>query len=163
MKKGMKNFMCIAGGILAGGMVGSQYAAIQAEKRMDAYEKDNEKFRAFYNLLVQWMMLKNDGNKLSEYLELNQYHTIAVYGMKELGQLLVDELQDTDVSVAYIIDQNKDKIVSELPCYYPDDKLPEVDAVVVTAIYYYQEIEERMCKKIQCPIISLEDLVYGLA
>ena len=53
--------------------------------------------------------------------------------------------------------------MTDLPKYSPDEKLDVVDVMVVTAIYYYQDIEEKMSKKVDFPIISLEDVVYGLA
>ena len=39
-----------------------------------------------------------------------------------------------------------------------DDDLKEVDAVVVTAITFFEEIAEKLEKKLECPIISLEDI-----
>jgi hypothetical protein len=41
-----------------------------------------------------------------------------------------------------------------------DDDLEEVDAIVVTAITFFDEIEEKLSAKIDCPIISLEDILY---
>ena len=38
--------------------------------------------------------------------------------------------------------------------------LETVDAVVVTAITFFDEIEERLSEKVDCPIISLEDILY---
>ncbi len=35
-----------------------------------------------------------------------------------------------------------------------------VDAIVVTAITFYDEIKEELSRKIDCPIISLEDILY---
>ena len=43
-----------------------------------------------------------------------------------------------------------------------DDDLEEVDAVVVTAITFFDEIEEKLSQKIDCPIISLEDILYEI-
>jgi hypothetical protein len=35
-----------------------------------------------------------------------------------------------------------------------------VDAIVVTAITFFDEIEEKLSEKIDCPIISLDDILY---
>ncbi len=42
----------------------------------------------------------------------------------------------------------------------PEDELPDVDAVIVTAITFFDEIEEKLTEKISCPVLSLEDILY---
>ena len=37
-----------------------------------------------------------------------------------------------------------------------------VDSVIVTAITFYEEIKAELVLKIKCPIISLEDILYGI-
>ena len=83
--------------------------------------------------------------------------------MRELGERLEAELNGSDIQVRYVIDQNADNINIKLPKYTVSDDLPEVDAVVVTAVYYYQDIEETLSRKVDYQIISLEDVVYGIA
>ncbi|MBQ9700151.1 MAG: hypothetical protein IJV71_05955 [Lachnospiraceae bacterium] len=139
------------------------YVAVQEEKRLDKMEEVNQKNICFYNLLVQWLELKQQGTSLKEYFEFNGYQSVAVYGMKELGERLVEELKDTGIEVKYVIDRNKDIVVTDLPKYTPDEDLPEVDVMVVTAVYYYGDIAEEMEEKVSFPIVSLEDVVYGLA
>ena len=82
--------------------------------------------------------------------------------MKELGELLVRELEGTEIEIKYIIDQNADSIETDIPKHKPCDELEPVDAIVVTAIYYFQDIEESLSQKVDCQIISLEDAVYGM-
>ena len=41
-----------------------------------------------------------------------------------------------------------------------EDELEPVDAVVVTAITFFNEIEQKLSKKLDCEIISLEDILY---
>ena len=43
-----------------------------------------------------------------------------------------------------------------------DDTFPKVDAVVVTAITFFDEIKMELSKKLECPIISLEEILYEL-
>jgi lactate dehydrogenase-like 2-hydroxyacid dehydrogenase len=146
----------------AGVAAGMGYEFIKEEKRLDKMEDSTKKQLTFYNLLIAWLELKQEGRELSEYFEFNNIKTIAVYGMKELGERLVRELKGSGIEIKYIIDKNIDNIDTSLPKYKPDDTLEEVDAVVVTAVYYYQDIEETLSKKMDCQIISLEDVVYGL-
>ena len=42
----------------------------------------------------------------------------------------------------------------------PDDSLPEVDVIIVTAITFFDEIEELLIQKTDADIISMEDILY---
>lgn len=153
-------------GTIAGGVVGAAagmgYEFIKEEKRLDKMEDNYKKFEFFYKLLITWVEMKQEGKNLAEYFEYNNIKSIAIYGMKELGERLVKELEGSDIEIKYIIDQNADKIETQYKKVKPDDDLEPVDAIVVTAIYYFQDIEEKLSKKVDCEIISLEDAVYGL-
>lgn len=147
----------------ASAAVGAVYVGVQEEKRLDKMEDLNKKQICFYNLLIEWLGLKQQGVNLKEYFEFNGYKSVAVYGMKEFGERLVEELKDTGIEVKYVVDRNKDAVVTSLPKYTPDEELPEVDVMVVTAVYYYSDIAEEMEEKVTFPIVSLEDVVYGLS
>ena len=122
----------------------------------------HRKVHALYMAFDQWLRIHQEGKTLVEYFRQNQYQTVAIYGMKELGERLYDELDGTDVTVRYIIDQNADMIYADVDVVTPEDVLEPVDVVVVTAIYYFDEIEENLSGKIQCPIVSLEDILYEI-
>ena len=62
----------------------------------------------------------------------------------------------------YAIDKNADMIYANVDVVTPDDELEPVDVIVVTAIYYFDEIEEDLSEKVDCPIISLEDILYEI-
>lgn len=153
------------GGLLAGTVgtaVGAAYEFVKEEKRLDKMESKSNKFEFFYKLLITWVEMKQEGKSLVEYFEYNNIKSIAVYGMRELGERLVKELEGSDIEIKYIIDQNAGKIDTKYPKCTPDSELEPVDAIVVTAIYYFQDIEEKLSKKVDYQIISLEDVVYGM-
>jgi len=153
-----------AGAMLAAGAcAGAAAEWVHEEKRIDKFEDDYKKMQTFYNLLVQWLALQQEGRNLSEYFEFNGYKKVALYGMRELGERFVDELRDTGIEVCYLVDRNADSVSTDLPKYKPDEKLPKADVMVVSAVYYFQDIQEKMEICVDFPIISLEDVVYGLA
>ncbi len=143
--------------------IGSIMEWIHEEKRMDIWEKNLKRIEAYYRLLLQWLSLKQEGKNLSEYLEFNGYKSVAVYGLSEAGERLIEELEYTDIEVKYVVDRNAENLAVRIPKYKPDDQLPDVDVMIVAAITSFQEIQEDMEKKVSFPIVSLEDLVYGLA
>lgn len=130
---------------------------IKKDKKVEKYEK----FRHMYFVLVKWMTINQNQRPVSDYLIRNGYKKIAIYGIRELGILLYDEVIKADLSVEYIIDKNADfiNVDVEAPLYIPDDDLPDADIIIVTAVHYYDEIEKMMKEKIKCPIISLEELI----
>lgn len=123
-------------------------------------KKSKDKFKGYYNLLNQWLRLKQERKSLETFFAENQYKTIAIYGMGELGNRLYDELKDSNIQVEYAIDENTAGAYSEVKVITPEENLPEVDVIVVTAVFAYNEIEEKLSEKTHLPIISLEDIVY---
>lgn len=105
-------------------------------------------------------MIRQEGKTLAEYFERNHYKTVAIYGMKEFGERLYDELKDTDITVKYIIDKNVDGVYADVDIITPDDEMPPIDVIVVTATYFFDEIEGTLGEKVDYPIVSLEDILY---
>ena len=162
---GVRNVFAILGIIFAtiiGIVIGILVEWVHEEKRMDAWQGNYSKMEAYFRLLSQWLSLKQEGKNLKEYLDFNGYCSVAIYGMSEPGERLIEELEDTDIEIRYVVDRNADNIVTRIPKYKPDDDLPNVDVMIVTAILAFQDIRDEMGKKTSFPIISLEDVIYGL-
>lgn len=124
-------------------------------------EKDvANKHLALFLMMNQWVKVKQQGKSIATYFEKEGYKNIAVYGMSYAGETLLDELKNTDIHVAYGIDKNADMIYADINVVTMDDILDDVDAVVVTAVTFFNEIEEALSEKMNCPVISLEDILY---
>jgi hypothetical protein len=119
-----------------------------------------DKHLTLFKMMDQWVRIKQEGKNLSTYFESNGYKNIAIYGMSFAGETLIEELKNTDIKVAYGIDKNADSIYADVDVVSADDDLMDVDAIVVTAITFFDEIEEMLSEKVDCPIISLEDVLY---
>lgn len=74
----------------------------------------------------------------------------------------VDEFKGTDITIVYGIDKNADSIYADVDVVSMEDVLDEVDAVVVAAITFFDEIEEKLSEKVDCPILSLENILYEI-
>ena len=159
MKKGAVSMLSVLTGAAAGaGVIGR----MEREKRKKA-EKLSGKFASMFHLMNQWVKVKQDGKNLSSYFEKNHYTKIAVYGMGYVGETLLGELKDTGIEVSYGIDKRVFSGRSDLPIVSPDDSLEHVDVVVVTAIDFFDEIEEKLRDKVKCPVISIEDVVFEVS
>lgn len=146
------------------GLVGMGIGAGAVGKVMNDKSKQwqdlSDKHLALFQMMNQWVRVKQEGKNLSQYFESNSYKNIAIYGMSYAGESLVEELKNTEIRVKYGIDKNADRIYSEIDIVTIEDSLEEVDVIVVTAITFFDEIVEKLEKKIDCPIISLEDILY---
>ena len=145
---------------VAGVAVGTTIASKKMQNSNTQFQKLSDKHLALFLLMNQWVKVKQEGKNLASYFETNGYKKIAIYGMSYMGETLIDELKETDIEVAYGIDKNADGIYADIDIVSAEDELQNVDAVVVTAITYFNEIEDMLKEKIDCPIISLEDVLY---
>lgn len=158
MKKGVVSVLSL----LAGAAVGGGVAGKTFSKQAQINKEYSDKHLALFLMMNQWVKVKQEGKNLSSYFEKNGYKKIAVYGMSYAGETLVDELADTGIEVAYGIDKRADSLYADVDIVSMEDSLEKVDAVVVTAITYYDEVEEKLSEKLDCPIISLEDILYEI-
>lgn len=158
MKKGMiSGLLTLIGVAVGAGIVGKAQG-----NKLNKMEQMSKKHLALFLMMNQWVKKKQEGKDLAAYFEINGYKKIAIYGMSYAGETLIDELKNTSITVAYGIDQKADSLYSDVDIVSVDDVLEEVDAIVVTAITFFEEIVEKLSEKVNCPIISLEDILYDI-
>lgn len=142
------------------------YCAISAidgtEKLSTEQESQLQKYKLFYWVLTRWMKLKTQGISVTDILRGRGFGKIAIYGFAEIGQLLCRELRQDGLEVFYIMDRKVcESGYEDIPVYYPKAGLPKVDAVVVTAVYYYDEIRVDLTEMGFHDVISFRELVEG--
>lgn len=155
MKKGVIGVLALVAGAAGGALSVGQ----AGKKKLKKEEQYANKHLALFKMMNQWVKVKQQGKNLASYFEENDYKKIAIYGMSYAGETLLEELKDSGIEVAYGIDANARSIFANTEVVTMDDYLEEVDAVVVTAITFFDEIEEDLSGKMDCPIISLEDVL----
>ena len=111
--------------------------------------------------LERWVEVLFSGNQIDVFLHKYKVETLAVYGYGRLGRLLVKQLRQSNlVNLAYVVDQNKTCVDYDIPFFLADDSLHDVDMVIVTSVYYYNEIRSNLVNKgIKSKILSLYDLL----
>lgn len=150
-------------------MIGATSGAVSVfttmNRKINKWKTLNRKNDAILKVYSQWLSLKQQGKSLADYFRENGYQKIAIYGMHYLGESLYSELQDTGIEVKYAIDQKADSIHGNLDIYIPGEELAileEVDVVVVTAFYFYDDIEDLLIQYLNCPIVSIKDVIAEL-
>lgn len=149
-------------GTVIGVISGSTVIGNIASKKEKECRNMSDKHLALFLLMNEWLRTKQEGKEIKKYFEKNGYKSIAIYGFSYVGERLLDELQNCGLDVKYGIDRNVDSIYSDIDVYSPEDLLPEADVVVVTAVYFYDEIRNALIDKVSCPIVSLEDILYEM-
>lgn len=156
MNKGIISMISALGGALAGAAGVSK----MMQKSIDKKQSMSDKHLALFLLMNQWVRVKQEGKNLSSYFEKKSYKKIAIYGMSYAGETLIEELRGTGIEISYGIDKNVTKMFLEVEVLSLEDNFSEVDAIVVTAVTFFDEIEEALSKKVDYDIISLEDILY---
>lgn len=129
------------------------------------FSKTKNETQPFYpwgfRVLDKWLQIKIKGYSLETYFEENEIKHIAIYGMGAIGRRLYEEILQGQIKVCYGIDRNADNIIIDgLEMKTLEDKLPDVEAVVVTPVDFYQ-IEQDIYRKMggNVNIIFIEDVV----
>lgn len=150
-------FLLIASGFIIVLLLISIYILYHSYKIQDAVCR---KFKRNFLLMETWMNKKRMNeyfiaDKLKSYGHMN----IAIYGVGYLGMQLYKDLTDSEIVVKYCIDNRLVTTLDNLPVYKPNEELPEVDAIIITAISSFFSIKKKIEKKNQSKILTLEDLI----
>ena len=118
-----------------------------------------------FNATLQFLVAKQNGNMMDDYLYSLGYEKVAVYGMNDLGNCVVRELKDSKiVRLLYAVDQGSPKLFFDIDCYrlneVPLDNKPDI--VIVTLPYLYDEIYKDIEKALDRPTMSITQLVYDM-
>lgn len=156
MKKGTESMLSLTAGVMAGVMI----CLHRDIKKRNSEKEMSDKLLSLFLMMDQWVNVKQEGKNLSEYFQEKGYKKIAIYGMSYAGIALVKELKNTNTEVKYGIDKNADNLSAPVNVFSMESELEEVDAVIVTAVFYFDQIEDELRQKFNCPILSLEDILY---
>lgn len=131
--------------------------------RSSHYKMLSEKHLTLFRIVNQWLSAKQDNKNIADYLLNKGYKNIAIYGLGYIGRTLLKELKGTEILVNYVIDNSIETAEDDsVSVYNMNDSLEVVDAVIVTAVTWFDEIKEQLSKKIDCDVISFEQIVYEM-
>lgn len=159
MKKKILTIVFSIGVFGAGVGVGAVAVANVLSNIIEEYRTSSDKFLRMFQLMSQWVRLTQDGKSIKDYFIKKDYRDIAIYGKGHFGEAAAKELLGSGITVKYFIDQKADKDSGDF-VVSPDSELEEVDVILVTPVTSYGEIKQRLVKKVSCPVISIEDILY---
>lgn len=129
-------------------------------RQLQTANRNIERKNDFYLFMCNWVELHQSGRNIADKLMQEGISTVAIYGAGKHGMMLYNELKSTKVKVDYWIDRNcKAETIEECPVIPVDNKLPSVDAVIITPYREFQSIESSLKEKIKARMIPLDILV----
>ena len=136
----------------------------EEERSSREKEKSIQILRRHDRLLDDWLYLRDHEINVSQFFNRYGYRNIAIYGMGKLGRHLLHELTQGGIRVVYGIDKNNGACgkIMGIEIYASGQKMPEVDAVVMTVIDQYAEISKMLGEKMKCPKITIEEIFQEL-
>ncbi len=132
------------------------------EESIQKYRKESDKHLEMFLVMYFWVRNLNNEKKIGNFLKDQGYRYIAIYGASYMGICLYEELVKEDIKVICFIDKSNIDQMMNIPVKKIEDDLGSVDAIIVTSVYYFYEIEKELKRKLNCAILSLSDIVYKL-
>ncbi|MCI8418501.1 MAG: hypothetical protein HFI33_13585 [Lachnospiraceae bacterium] len=156
----MKSRVLTALAGISGFFLGVVYMIYRCGYLLKGKSKRADRFFLYFNLLDHWLTLKQDNYHFETYFNKNDIKSVAIYRMGKIGNHLKYELEKVGIEIKYIIDEGEDAVYEgEIHCVMRD-KLPPVDAVIVTSIDEFKEIKNRVLKNNKnLQVISLKEIL----
>jgi len=123
-------------------------------------EKKKDKFQIYFNVMNQWLQVYENHSfkNMKNYFDNKGILTVAIYGYGVMGKHLHKVLSQLGIEVQYIIDKNVKEEDCELPVVRPHDKMDYVDAVIVSLVAEFADIECILKKNYGGHIVSIEEI-----
>lgn len=136
-----------------------QYRTIQNDNNIISKITEPEKAIFAFKLAVSWLEVKQRGISLCDYFKNNHIHSVAIYGMADLGRLLYDELEQGNVQIKYLIDKNPNGMDKILNFTVLNNDRLDVDAIVVTVASTEKQLVKELQSKGRWKVIGLSDII----
>jgi hypothetical protein len=132
------------------------YEKSEIERLNDKCNKYNNFFKVFERMLN----LQLDGKFISKYILDKKYKSVAIYGLGVVGKSLVKVLENESINIVYGIDRDEYKDRSfKFPVYTLQEKLENIDLVIVTVEDEYSQIKSELEKLVKADIVKVSYLL----
>lgn len=129
---------------------------------LDYKDVIDDKHWRLFRIADQWMKYRDKNICLKQFFVEHKWYTIAIYGAGKMAEHLIYELKDTGIEIVFMMDRFIDKVD-----WYngrilkPGEKIPDVDAVVVTPIMDYRNVKKQLKESYGKDIeyVSLESVI----
>lgn len=147
---------CI-GALLGGAYMGHKYCV-----QLINIRRLSDKHLQIIEVYDLWMSLPH--NAIEKFLKKNNVGEIAIYGFSYLGKRLYEELKDSDIKIAYALDNNPKVKIEGMSVIKPDEMQGDIknETVIVTAIFDFDIIKKKLENNGYVNIVSLREILYDI-
>ncbi len=153
MKKGVITFITGMGAFI-GGFYFGQKSLVNI---INNYKTKADRNLSNMIVLNDWLDYVYSGKKAEDFFHKNSYKRIMLYGNGYIGTRLSQALTDTDIEIVAIMDKTAKTSTNGLVLGI-DAVIPDVDCIVITPVYFYDEIHTMLADKTQVPIVSVKEI-----
>lgn len=157
----MINVIFFVGGILFGAIIASLFLLRISYKIIDLKNIRINKFNLYFELYDSWLWLKENNIGVEKYFVQNNVYNIAIYGAGKVAKHLIAELQDSKINIKCLID-NKVGESKDFPVYSLKESLPDVDCIIITASFDYENIKREINSKTDIRVVLIDDILHEL-
>lgn len=126
------------------------------------YKKRMERNCSNMMLFNNWLEFLYSGGSIEQYFHDNGYKRIMIYGNGYIGKRLVQALADSDIEVAAVMDKSA-SAEENGTVIGTDSKIPDVDCIVITPIYFYDDILDMLQEKTNVPVVSMQTVIENVS
>lgn len=127
-------------------------------KMINDYKKRMERNLANMMLFNDWLELVYNGGHIEQYFHDNGYKKIMIYGNGYIGKRLEQALAGSDIQIIAIMDRSvpsdEDRKVIGI-----DSEIPDIDCIVITPVYYFDDIFGMLQEKTGVPLVSIQEVI----
>lgn len=117
-----------------------------------------------YELMEKPELFVSLRENLTRYFRVNGYKRIAVYGVGNLGTLILRNIDTAQLESICTIDANKAAHFGDIETINIQELAyrKDIDMVLVTPLLDYPQIEAQICSMCQIPVISAKELMSDM-
>lgn len=163
-KRGNWNMVILASvvGIIIGMAINWYILKKRHRRKMKELMQLSDKHLEMFLVMDKWFHKELKGKNVATYLRKNDFFNISIYGMSYIGKNLYEYLKKEGFEISNLIDQKNNKSVDGLRIKTIEEEHAPTDVVIVTAVYYFEELEDKLKIKFRKPILSFADIVYKM-
>lgn len=154
MKKGIIAGVMSIASFTAGFVLGGKILV----KMINEYKRRMEHNYSNMILFNDWLEFLYSGGSIEQYFHDNRYKKIMIYGNGYIGKRLKQALTDSEIEVAAVMDRSAVADGNSM-IIGTDSEIPDVDCIVITPIYYYDDIYAMLREKSNVPIASIQAVI----
>ncbi|MCF2656994.1 hypothetical protein [Lacrimispora saccharolytica] len=147
-------------GIVVGFMIGTIITGYLCN---DILKNNNTTmYKDYFIFVCRWLKKKQEGANLFSWFERRGMKKICLYGLGDIGQLLISEVKDSNLEIVCVIDKAYKGDTYEFPVYRLKDidkVSEEFDVIVVTPFYYRNVISNQLSDYFDCEIVFINEVI----